>query len=126
MKGYPMKTFCNCCKSECIPDGIGTGYAVTMDGEKICYSCADTRQRDGMKTASIIGAYISSDGRSVTTWTGGKLATVIRSTHVRLTRVSFAHGGSIRAIRAVDDTGAHWYGRGSPGLAVTLRRAKSA
>ena len=121
-----MKTFCNCCKSECIPDGIKTGYAVPRDGEKICHPCANTSQREGMKTARIIVAYISSDGRSVTTWTGGKLATVIRSTYVELTRISFTHGRFIRAIRAVDDTGAHWYGRGSPGLAVTLRRAKSA
>ena len=103
---------------------IDTGYAL-RDGAMLCYGCADVRQRhDMLDRSQPIAAYIASDGRSVTTWTGGKLGDVVSRSSVRLTRLSYTHGSHMLAIRVRDPYGGEWYGRGSPGLSVTLRPCK--
>lgn len=107
-----------------------TGYAVdrATDG-LICYPCADAGQRANMLDRSgPIVAYLASDGRTVTTWTGGKLGDVVHWQSTALPfgrRRSFWHGSSYRAIRVRDVHGAMWHGKTSPGLCVTLRPMKS-
>jgi hypothetical protein len=100
------------------PDaGIGTGYATTPDGRRICYGCADSREAERMARGETIVAYLSTDARTVTTWTGGVLA-----------RVTSAHT-SARArktyVRAVDVDARSWHGSGpaESGTYVTLRRS---
>ncbi len=105
----------------------GTGYAVTSDGKKICYSCADKRQIADLKDRSkpFIG-YLSSDEKSVTSWTGGKLMTVLYSVPCRLTRQSYTHDvRGYRSVRAKDIHGGEWIGRGSAGIAIKLRPVAS-
>lgn len=98
------------------------GYAIVTDGSKICYACADKAQIGELKTRQPFVAYVSSDGQSITTWTGGKLMTVTRSTPCALTRQSFTHDHrSYKSIRARDVHGKNWYGRGSAGICITLR-----
>jgi len=101
----------------------GTGYA-EFEGKRICYPCADKRQIEHLKDRSKpFGAYV---GKGViTTWTGGKLMTITRSVSCKLTRQSWVHDrNSYRSIRAVDVHGGHWAGRGSEGIAITLRPVK--
>lgn len=100
------------------PAGIGTGYAETPDGVRVCYRCADEKQRRDMRAIHASGAgrvfgYMSADTRTVTTWTGGKLATVTRATSNR--RQTF--------VRATDADGNRWAGVGpaDTGIYVSLR-----
>lgn len=101
-----------------------TGYARTADGNAIiCYECADRMQVAELKDRSKpFCAYVSSDGRAITTWSGGKLMTVIRSRPCQLTRRSNWHSrDSYMSIRARDVHGGEWCGRGSAGIAIKLR-----
>lgn len=102
-----------------------TGTAHCPDGREICWACADAEQVAALKDRSKpAGGYLSQDGRTLTTWTGGKLGDVVRSTPVRLARWSHWHGRTIQAIRVRDVHGAMWYGRTSPGMCVSLRPCK--
>lgn len=97
------------------------GYAVTADDRRICPPCADSEMAAEMAAAQIgdrFGAYLSTDGRNVTSWTGGVLARVTRITRNR--RQTF--------VRAVDVDGHQWSGIGpsESGTYVTLRRVKGA
>lgn len=104
----------------------GSGYAITASGEKICYSCADKAQREELKDRSKpFCAYVSGDGKLITSWTGGELMKVTQSWPCQLTRSSNWHDSkSYRSIRATDCHGRKWYGRGSAGVCITLRAAK--
>lgn len=108
---------CNAQFPEPPKDGGGSGYAVLPDGTHICYACADAMQRDELldRSKSFL-AYVSCDGKQITTWTGGKLMDVTQSWPCKLSRISFTHDSrSYRCIRARDVHGAMWYGRGSAG-----------
>lgn len=102
------------------PINGATGVAILPDGSEICYACADERTRERMRHEDTIGAYLASDGLSVTTWSGGVLARVI-SAHTR--RVGFGRT-SQTYWRAVDANGRHWYGRGGRGMHTTMRARK--
>ena len=108
-----------------VPAGGGAaGYAITPEGQHICYGCADKRQIADLKDRSKpFFAYLS--GASITTWTGGKLMTVTRSRPCQLTRFSYTHNrNSFRSVHCVDVHGNHWAGRGSDGIAIKLRPVK--
>jgi hypothetical protein len=112
------------------PAGGGAGYATirnTPAGNiKVCYRCADQRQIAELRTAQRYGAYISGDGKRITTWTGGKLGDITWSRPAQLTRPSFTHDqSSYRSIRVLDVHGNVWTGRGSPGIFIKLRRVKT-
>lgn len=111
-----MTTTIGDCGHSVEPTGIGTGYATTLDGRKLCYACADEAQRAEMATSERFVAYVSSDGKRVTTWTGGELARVTASWQDM--------AGRRRYVRAVDPSGARWHGVGpvETGDYVSLRR----
>lgn len=73
-----------------------------------------------MHKADHYTGYLASNGCVITTWPGGHLASVTAEWTVRN---NFA--GKITRLRAVDDTGAHWYGT-SPGrgMYAKIHRAK--
>lgn len=128
----PIGYVCHACRAVHVLPGTvkanpggGAGYAITPDEQMICYPCADASERDRLKTAEAFGAYLSRDGKRVTTWTGGELGQVTRWNYCRLTRRSNWHGTDYRTVRVVDVHGAQWHGRGSPGIAIKLRRAKA-
>lgn len=102
-----------------------TGTAHMPDGREICWSCADEMQREELKDRSrpFVG-YVSGDGLGITSWSGGNLMRVTRSVPCTLTRRSWIHGKAYSSIRATDCHGGRWYGRGSPGVAITLRPCK--
>lgn len=95
------------------------GYATDRDGRTLCYLCADDAQRREMATAPAALAYVASDGRSLTTWTGGRLARVTAHSVAR----NGWHGSEVHRWWAESPDGARWYGsNGGHGLAVTVRR----
>ena len=106
--------------------GCGTGYARTHDGREICYECADDEQRAHLLDREPTCAYLSTDGESVTTWSGGELGRVTWSRPARLTRQSFTHDRrSYRSVNVRDVHGNFWTGRGSPGVLIRLRPMKA-
>lgn len=101
----------------------GTGYATMRDGRKLCYPCADDVERAEMDTAETFTAYLSSDGKSITTWTGGHLAHVQSlSTSKRYTPTGGQwHAHYVTAIR----NGVTWHGvNAGTGMVITLRRSR--
>jgi hypothetical protein len=112
---------CDCCGAACIPTGCGVGYGETPDGRRLCYPCCEQWQRLEFSAADRFSAYVSGDGKAVTTWTGGKLAIV-----AGMSRHRGGFGGEYFTVQAVAPNGARWYGRGGgAGMYVNLRRAKS-
>ncbi len=117
METIERPTVCDC-GHEPTPDGLGSGYARTADGRTMCYLCADELQRLEMATVDRFTAYVSSDGRTLTTWSGGVLG--------RCTLAGRHPWSSERQyLRATDVHGNRWHGTGAPGMYACLRRAKA-
>lgn len=112
---------CIDCGSVLVPMTDGpTGIAYTAANEPMCYPCADKRQIAQLTERAPMLVYMSSDERTLTTWTGGKLATITR---VRKARNNF--GGTLRYyFRATDVHGAAWHGT-SPGPNMFARMRPS-
>ncbi len=121
----PRPTHCADCSAAIVPPPGGTGaagYARLPDGGAVCYPCADSRQRIEIATADRYSGYLSADGRTVTTWTGGALARVVSATRHR-----GGFGGEWWSVAAGTSDGARWYGRGGgPGMFLNLRRCRVA
>jgi hypothetical protein len=99
---------------------ITSGTAHTADGKEICTDCADAMQREELQTATKTYGYLDKKRKQITTWTGGKLATL---TAARTIGHNLA--GTMIAWNAVDDNGQRWYGRNSgDGMATVMHRAK--
>jgi hypothetical protein len=124
-----MKTESNTC-ADCATDithGCGTGYATFNTGEKVCYSCADKRQSAQIVAANPgdkFQAYVSSDGKKITTWTGGELMRVCRwgNKHAWSGRGFY---GPRHYINAIDSNGRMWYGTGAKGMYANIKLSKS-
>jgi hypothetical protein len=107
----------------------GTGYGTDNDGNTRCYACAEEYERELFKVAGDkrepFAAYLKADASgnlTINTWTGGKLADVVSTREIPLTRMSFTHGRNILTYTARDAHGREWYGRGNAGIITTLRR----
>jgi hypothetical protein len=104
----------------------GTGYAHCKDPDGrerlVCYPCTDKRTREDLKTATRFFAYVSSDGRRLTTWNGGDLGAVYLGEPHPWSRGPRADRR--RYLSAVDCHGTRWHGTGAPGMYATLRRCK--
>lgn len=108
-----------------VRDGITTNYARDSAGNVYSDEGVDIRQRRELLTRSKpFVCYLSNDGRSVTGWKGNILGSVIDWSPCELTRRSYTHGKSYRSVRVKDVHGGLWYGRGSPGIAITLRATR--
>lgn len=99
---------------------IATGYARHSVTQKtMCYPCADKLQRGDMEATQQFCAYIASDGKTVTTWTGGYLMLITQHGQSH----NGFHGSTIHYWRATDDAGRRWYGRnGGNGMSVMMKR----
>ncbi len=103
--------------------GASTGYAVTRDNEFLCYPCADTNQRKSLITGrnGPIYAYVNQNASHVTTWSGGKLGSIVGYGE---SAAGWA-GSTIARFRVRDVHGQWWQGRGAGrGMACTLRPMK--
>lgn len=103
-------------------DGITTNYAIGSNGEIVSDEGVDIRERrELLDRSKPFVCYLSGDGRTVTGWKGNRLGDVIESHRVKLTRRSYTHGADYSHVTVRDVHGGLWYGRGSPGFAITLR-----
>jgi len=97
-----------------------TGTAHTQDGREICCACADNEQRLLLRSSVKSFGYVNRKRGQITTWTGGKLATLTHSWTIR-----GGFGGTMLAWNAIDDSGNHWYGRNAgDGMATVMHKAK--
>lgn len=103
---------------------VAAGYAVlTENGERICYECSYRLHLQEMRTQEAISAYVSGDGKALTTWTGRVLAQAVDRNHCKLTRASHTHSQEeYSSFWFLDPTGQRWYGRGSPGMLIRVRK----
>lgn len=122
------------CGHVAVASGSTTGYAVlrvektvpstgvTIPAEgRACFACADELEREDLKQANTFFAYLSGDGKRITTWTGGKLADVTGSVEHK---VGF-HGSTRIYFDAVDVHGVKWYGTTpGTGMYARMRRRK--
>jgi len=106
--------------------GVSTNYATDSYGNYYSDEGVDLRERkELLDTSKPYFAYISCDGYYITGWKGNNLMRIISSVTCKLTRMSYTHSAeSYKSIRAIDDNGQVWYGRGSAGFCVTLRAIK--
>lgn len=70
-----------------------------------------------------VGVYLSRDGKTVTDFHGTVVGTVTANRWVDLPRRSWVHGTALCAVSVLAGN-RRWYGRGSRGLALTLRPYK--
>lgn len=105
------------------PVAIGTGYATLPSGARVCYPCADARQRADLADPSttVYTGYVSADGARLTSWTGGTLARIIWTKKgARDYRRNLSPCAISYRIETPD--GRRWHGRGSgPGMCLTVR-----
>lgn len=102
---------------------ISSGYAYGESGRTFCYSCIDRLERARALTSDTIHAYLSTDSREITTWTGGRLALVLAA---ETNGPVGWHGSEVWSVRARTEDGRTFYGRnGGPGSAIRLRAIKS-
>ncbi len=108
------------------PDSVGTGKATDPEtGRTMCYPCAESDEREKIKTADTYTAYVSTDGKTLTTWTGAELAKITSRT--RGAR-RYGKDGPYRmcSITATTPDGAPWYGRGKDDRdVITIHRSKN-
>lgn len=103
-------------------NSTGTGYALTVNHEMLCYRCADEMQRaDMLDRSRPFNCYISGDGKRATTWTGGALGEVVHADY----STNGWHGSRVYSYRVRDVHGNMWHGRnGGAGMCITLRPMK--
>lgn len=120
--GWRRRTVTPDCGHAVVVEGMASGYAVDQDDRTMCYGCADSAEAARMATADRFDAYVSGDGRTITTWSGGVLARVTSMTEWQGRTPS---GGryDMAHVVARDADGATWSGRGpGAGMYVRLRR----
>ena len=107
-------------------DGCTTNYARDSAGNLFSDAGVDIAQkRELLDRSKPFVAYISSDGKHLTGWKGNILGSVISRHAITLTRRSLWHGKEYSAMQIRDIHGGLWYGRGSPGLCITIRPYKA-
>lgn len=105
--------------------GCSFNCARRPDGSFVSDEGVDKSQRRALLDRSRpFVCYMASDGKQVGGWKGNVLGQIISTNIVALTRWSYVHGSTIRSVRVRDVHGGLWYGRGSPGVAITLRAYK--
>lgn len=120
--GWAERTITPDCGHTVTVSGMGSGYAIERDtGRTRCYSCADESERATMADSASHVAYVAGDGKSVTTWSGGRLARVTGHTTAR----NGWHRSIIHRWWAIAPDGSAWYGANSgQGMAIRMRRIK--
>lgn len=124
--GWAERTLTPDCGHTVTVSGMAAGYATDRETDRtLCYACADASERERMAALPVGGhqlAYVSTDGRTLTTWTGGTLA---RVTGHSVARTGF-HRSEVWRFWAVAPDGSRWFGANAGhGMAINVRRVKS-
>jgi hypothetical protein len=115
----PYQWVCASCAAV-LPDSASFG----TDPEGMhCYACCGKRDIEALHdTSKPFGAYVSSDGKRITSWPGATLMHVTRETKSR----TGWHGSTLTHIRATDVHGRDWHGKGSGrGMCILMRACKA-
>ncbi len=118
----PAPVHCTDCSALCVPSGCGTGYAELPSGLRVCYPCADNRERENIGRGLPFFGYLQ--GSHIVTWSGGLMFYVKQIATRRNGGACAGKRHYIRARSAVDGT--MWYGSGPAenGTYVRLRQCK--
>lgn len=107
-----------------VQQGCAYGTCQTTDGRTICLNCAEVEEVENLKTATDYFAYLASDKKTVTTWTGGTLGFV---TAYWQSKGRWSSYGIVHRcyVHVMDVHGVKWYGSGpvENGDYVRLHRA---
>jgi hypothetical protein len=103
-----------------VPFVLGTRSGPTAT---VCWACDEERQVADLLTSHEVTAYFDGGGKTITTWTGAKLADVTWLTRTERYTQTGGFAGST-AFLAIDVHGQRWHGT-SPGrgLCVRMQRA---
>lgn len=100
-----MSENCFKCGCELIQDGILAGYGV-MDGEKYCYDCCASFERDWMIEKGRTILYLDTEKRMITDWPGK-----LRFKALVLWRGRHNLAGVVYFARFIGPDGAVWSGK---------------
>jgi len=106
---------CNCGHPESEHSPITRGYGTDKNGKTACYDCCLKQDLQYLKENGKLDCYVSSDGKSITTWPGLKIATITCS-HV----VDFGYCRNQLSFDAIMPDGTRLKGRG-PGNGMFCR-----
>ena len=106
-------------------EGCTFNYATDEAGNIYSNEGSRIREQRALLQGYPIGAYVSSDGDRITDWKGTTLGTIVERSRVTLGRFSHIHGSYVNAYKVRDIFGQMWYGRGNPGISITLRPTKA-
>jgi hypothetical protein len=62
---FAAGTFCEQCGAACVSGGFAAGYAVTNDNRRICYGCANEREKATFAKSGVYFAYMSAPGSTL-------------------------------------------------------------
>lgn len=97
-----------------------TGYATNADtGKKVCYKCAAEQHRKQMRVNGKTMAYLSGDGKKITTWDG-----TVLSGRVTITNETKGNFGDERVYFRFTFNGEVWSGMGRYGMYCKAKRTK--
>lgn len=100
---------------------LTNGIARDADGKTFCYDCASKPDIEAVERGEEVFAYISCDGKQVTTWPGNPL---MRVTYNGTARTGF-YDSTIHYIRAVAPNGREYYGKnGGNGMWIKMKPRK--
>jgi len=101
-------------------DGCSVNYAWRADHKPVSDKGVDIAERRALLDRSKpFFCYVASDGQHVTGWKGNVLGDAVA---VGDSPVFY---GRVTCYRVTDVHGGRWYGRGNPGMCITLRPCKS-
>ena len=106
------------------------GYGEDSEGKKYCYDCCHARDLESIQRAEPFTGYLTrGQGGSkwvVSNWPGQKLLTVTQHWSMLLFSGPIGMERKIYHIRAVDEQGRAWYGRGmGEGMYCQMRPTKA-
>lgn len=95
-----------------------TGAARDADGKTLCYDCASKPDIEAVAAGETVYAYVSTDGKQITTWPG---AVLMKVTYNGTAPTGF-YGSTIHYVRAVAPNGREYYGKnGGNGMAIKMK-----
>lgn len=112
------------CGHDATPSGSTTGYGRGIfDGKTYCFACCTLRDIADLRAKDRVTHYLSDDCSRVINWPGDVLMTV--TARWQTSAGGFARRTTITRVRAIDNHGQRWSGRG-PGAGMYLHLRKLA
>lgn len=125
-----MSALLDCGHPESPHSDCTRGYGMDSEGKKHCYECCHAQDMAGIQRAEPFVGYLTKDDRgkwTVSNWPGQPLLRV--TDHWKVDNAWVRRGytsESMQHIRAVDERGRAWYGKGmGEGMYCRMRPTKA-